>query len=116
MSANTGWFEITQLPHAVTLIREPYHAEDVKSYLVEGERNVAVLDTGTGAGDFHALARELSDREPIVLQSHAHWDHVGAASKFERVLIHPAEADELRAGYGNERMRAWFAPERAQVD
>ena len=34
------------------MIREPHHVEDVKSYLIEGSRDVAVLDTGTGAGDF----------------------------------------------------------------
>ena len=30
----------------ITMIREPHHSEDVKSYLIEGSRDVAVLDTG----------------------------------------------------------------------
>ena len=70
-SPDQGWFEVRQFPHAVTMIREPHHREDVKSYLIEGSRDVAVLDTGTGAGDFVGLVASLSSRRPRVLQTHA---------------------------------------------
>lgn len=92
------------------MIAEPGHHEDVKSYLVEGTEYVAVLDTGMGFGDFKALADSLSDREPIVLLSHAHFDHIGDAHKYDDMRVHPAEADALRAGYPHERMREWIEP------
>ncbi len=72
---------------------------------------VAVLDTGMGFGDFKGLADSLSSKSPIVLLSHAHFDHIGDAWKYEQVLVHPAEADDLRAGYPLERMRRWFDDE-----
>ena len=109
-NGRADWFRVERFPHGVTMIAEPGHEEDVKSYLVEGERDVAVLDTGMGVGDFEGLVRSLTDREPIVLHSHAHFDHIGASHRFRRVLVHPSEADDLAAGYPNERFRTLFEP------
>jgi glyoxylase-like metal-dependent hydrolase (beta-lactamase superfamily II) len=57
------------------------------------------------------LVRELSDHAPLVVQSHAHWDHIGASAHFERVLVHPAEADALGYDFPNDQLRWWFRPE-----
>ena len=110
-----GWFEVRRFPHPNTKIREPHHFEDVKSYLIEGSRDVAVLDTGTGAGDFAGLVGSLSSRRPRVLQTHADWDHIGASYRFEEVLVHPSEAEKLRAGYPAARYTAEFSPELADI-
>jgi glyoxylase-like metal-dependent hydrolase (beta-lactamase superfamily II) len=102
------WFEVRRFPRGITMIGEPHHREDVKSYLVEGERDVAVIDTGMGVGDFPGLVARLSSRRPRVFQTHAHWDHIGASHRFAEVLVHPAEADGLRAGYPPARFAAAF--------
>lgn len=111
MQTSHGWFDVQRFRNGITMIAEPGHFEDVKSYLVEGERDVAVLDTGMGVGDFAGLVASLSDREPIVLLSHAHFDHIGAVSQFNRVLVHPSEAGAVREGYPNERFQPWFGDE-----
>lgn len=111
MSTSHGWFDVSSIGPGVWSIAEPGHAEEVHSYLIEGERDVAVLDTGMGVGDFRGLVRELSDREPLVIQSHAHWDHIGASAEFDRVLIHPAEAEDLARDVPNEDLQPWFIPE-----
>lgn len=108
--SDQSWFEVRRFPHAVTMIREPHHREDVKIYLIEGSRDVAVLDTGTGAGDFAGLVASLSSRRPRILQTHAHWDHIGASFRFDDVLVHPAEAETLRAGYPADRYIEAFSP------
>jgi glyoxylase-like metal-dependent hydrolase (beta-lactamase superfamily II) len=108
------WFEVRRFPNAITMIREPHHFEDVKSYLIEGSRDVAVLDTGTGAGDFAGLVGTLSSRRPRILQTHADWDHIGASFRFDEVLVHPSEADKLRAGHPAARYVADFSPELAE--
>ena len=110
METSHGWFDVKRFPNGVTMIAEPGHYENVKSYLVEGERDVAVLDTGMGVGDFAGLVGTLSDRDPIVLHSHAHFDHIGASNRFARVLVHRSELDDLRAGYDNSKFRPWFEP------
>ncbi len=107
-----GWFDVSTIGPGVTMIAEPGHEEDVKSYLIEGSRDVAVLDTGMGVGDFRGLVDSLSDRNPVVLQSHAHWDHIGDSSRFERVYVHPAEETHLAETYPNEDLRPWFSSEK----
>ena len=113
MPVTDAWFEVQRFPHGITMIREPHQSEGVKSYLVEGERDVAVIDTGTGAGDFPALVASLSDKRPRVLQSHGHWDHAGHSYAFPEVLIHPAEVDGMRRGFPAQRYVAAFSPEQA---
>ena len=93
-----AWFEVQHFPHGITMIREPHQSEDVKSYLVEGERDVAIIDTGTGAGDFPGLVASLSSKRPRVLQSHGHWDHAGHSYAFDEVLIHPSEVEGCAEG------------------
>ena len=112
----SDWFEITRLPHAVTMIREPHHAEDVKSFLIEGSRDVAILDTGLGVGDFAGLVDGLSTKRPRVLQTHAHWDHIGASHQFDEVHVHPSEAAGLREGWSSERYIAAFAADHVDHD
>jgi len=114
--SDQNWFEVRRFPHGVTMIREPHHREDVKSYLIEGSRDVAVLDTGTGAGDFTGLVASLSSRRPRVLQTHAHWDHIGASHRFADVLVHPAVNEALRAGYPPDRYVAAFASDSVDVE
>jgi glyoxylase-like metal-dependent hydrolase (beta-lactamase superfamily II) len=106
------WYETRDLGNGITVIAEPLHEEGVKSYLVEGSRDVAVIDTGLGVSDFPALVRSLSDRDPLVLQTHGHWDHIGHSYAFERVLIHPSEAYTLRRGFPNAMYRPLFSPKR----
>ncbi|HUG14095.1 MAG TPA: DinB family protein [Thermomicrobiales bacterium] len=109
METSHGWFDVRRFPHGVTMIAEPGHYEDVKSYLIEGDRDVAVLDTGMGVGDFADLVASLTDRDPIVLHSHAHFDHIGASHRYDRVLVHPTESADLRAGYPNSSFEPWFS-------
>ncbi len=97
------WFEVRHFPHGVTMIREPHHSEDVKSYLVEGDAEMEVIDAGLGVGDFAGLVAKISSRPPRLLQTHAHWDHVGASHRFANVFVHAAEADALRSGMPSER-------------
>jgi glyoxylase-like metal-dependent hydrolase (beta-lactamase superfamily II) len=111
-----NWYEVIDAGNGVTIIREVMRVEDIKSFLVEGARDVAVLDTGMGVGDFAKLVSELSDKRPIVLQSHAHWDHIGASYRFDRVLVHPSEAEELRSGLSNEEFCPMFGPGKIELD
>lgn len=114
--ARHDWYDVIDAGQGVTIIREVMRVEDVKSFLVEGERDVAVLDTGMGVGDFAKLVSELSSKRPIVLQSHAHWDHIGASYRFDRVLVHPSEADELRRGLSNEEFSPMFGPGKIELE
>lgn len=94
--------------NGIIRIDEHGHRHRINSYLVEGKHDVAVIDAGMGFANFKALADTLSDRDPIVLLTHAHWDHVGDAYLYDRVLVHASEADDLRTGTTNRQLRHWF--------
>jgi glyoxylase-like metal-dependent hydrolase (beta-lactamase superfamily II) len=92
-------FEVQRLPDGVIMIREADHREAVAFYLVSGNRDVAVIDTGLGSGDLPGLVARLSPRRPVVLQTHRHWDHIGASRHFVDVRAHAAELTVRRTGW-----------------
>ncbi len=111
MSTIHGWFQVEQFAGGIIQIGEPGHYENVKSWLVEGKTHVALIDTGMGVSGRYQLVESLTDRQPLVLISHGHFDHIGSAHFYPRILVHELESDKLRAGYPNQRYRPWFARE-----
>ena len=105
------WFAVRRAEPGICIIEEPYHVERVKSYLIEGSERAIVLDTGMGVGDLRGLVASLTDRPVFVVNSHAHWDHIGGNRQFDEIWIHAAEASMLDAGVPNERLRRAFQPE-----
>jgi glyoxylase-like metal-dependent hydrolase (beta-lactamase superfamily II) len=107
----TDWYDVIDLPHGIRAIRERLReGTDVSSFLVEGEHTAAVIDTGTGVGDFEHLVTFLTSLPVMLLQSHAHWDHIGSSYRFKDVRVHPADADDLRAGEANAGYVKHFGP------
>lgn len=109
-----GWFEVRRPEPGVFTIVEPLHVEEVKSSLVVGAERAVLIDTGMGVGDIRALVAELTEQPVTIVNSHAHWDHIGGNHLFAgetEVLIHEAEAANLAAGVGNAKLRQAFAPE-----
>jgi glyoxylase-like metal-dependent hydrolase (beta-lactamase superfamily II) len=110
-SLGQGWFDVSTVAEAVWAIQEPRQAEEVYSYLIEGRDRAVLIDTGTGAGDIAALARELTNRPISVINSHAHWDHVGGNWQFADIAIHRLEAERLPLGVPNTRLFREFGPD-----
>ncbi len=75
-----------------------------------GDESAILIDTGMGVANIRDVVETLTDKPVTVVNSHAHWDHIGGNHLFEDILIHPDEADDLPKGYPNTRMRTWFAP------
>ena len=110
----SDWFRVTAEAPGVYRIAEPMHSEGVSAYLVEGERDAAVIDTGLGVGNMLEVVQRLTTRDPIVLQTHGHWDHIGSTWRFARRLIHPREAYTLPRGFPNWMYAPLFSPERLE--
>lgn len=80
------WFEVYRIDAHTYALLEPGQWQEVISWVIEGEERTLLFDTGLGIGDVATLARALTDRELIVLNSHTHFDHVGGNHAFERLL------------------------------
>jgi glyoxylase-like metal-dependent hydrolase (beta-lactamase superfamily II) len=92
-------FEVQRFPHGVIMIREADDREEVAFYLVSGSRDAAIIDTGLGGGDLPGLVARLTCCRPVILQTHRHWDHIGASSDFADVRVHAAELAVRRVGW-----------------
>jgi glyoxylase-like metal-dependent hydrolase (beta-lactamase superfamily II) len=110
MGLEQSWFRVWEDRPGIWVIEEPLHSEVVKSYLVIGNDRAALIDTGMGVGDLNALVRSITDLPIVVLQSHAHNDHIGSAWQFDAVCVHPAEAEALAKGMSADRLANWFSP------
>ncbi|MCC6313063.1 MAG: MBL fold metallo-hydrolase, partial [Thermomicrobiales bacterium] len=108
-----GWFRVSEPEPGVFAIEEPLHAERVASFLIVGTQRALLVDAGMGVGDLPALIATLTDRPVTLLVSHAHFDHVGSAHRFAGrapILVHPLEADRLRAGMEAAQIAQFFEP------
>jgi len=101
------WFEVYRLPEGSYAVYEPFQFEEAMSYLVPGEERAALIDTGTGIGDLRGLVEELTDLPVFVINTHTHWDHIGADSRFDdvRCFDHPECIAKLTRGVGREKLK-----------
>lgn len=76
------WFHVYQVLPGIKAIYEPYHFQEVISYLVEGEQTDMLFDSGMGIGDMKHLVETLTDKPVMLVNSHSHFDHVGSNWQF----------------------------------
>lgn len=79
------WFEVYQVVPQVFAIYEPHQAEETIAYLILGEKQALLFDTGLGISDIREVTRKLTRLPIVVLNSHTHDDHVGGNWQFETV-------------------------------
>ena len=110
-----SWFDVRELEPGVHLIGEPGH---VNSFLVQGSSSAVLIDTGLGVADIRAVAKELTDKPLLVINSHYHFDHTGGNRLFDEVAIHriggplleepsPDEYADLYMAYTKRVLEAW---------
>jgi glyoxylase-like metal-dependent hydrolase (beta-lactamase superfamily II) len=110
---NTDWFRTTEVAPGITAIREPFHSEDVISYLIKGSKQSFLIDSGMGLADISTV---LLKSGISVLLTHTHWDHMGGASSFNDIYVfnHDFEIDRLSRGWNGSEIvgynREEFAP------
>ena len=100
------WFAVQKVASGVWLIAEPGH---VNSWLVEGRERAVLIDTGLGIAAIRPVVEGLTRRPVSVVNTHAHFDHVGGNNEFADVAIHELGLAKLRQGVPPERLTAYLA-------
>ena len=79
---------------------------DINCYLVEGEKYALLIDTMLGYGDLNAYCRTLTDKPIKVVNTHAHWDHVGGNFFFDSCYMSVRDIATFQAyiGYSREQI------------
>jgi glyoxylase-like metal-dependent hydrolase (beta-lactamase superfamily II) len=90
-----SWFRVAPLEPGVWLVAEPGH---VNSWLIRGAERSVLLDTGLGIADISAAVAAVCPREPLVVNSHVHFDHVGGNDLFADTAMHELGPEWIEAG------------------
>lgn len=93
------WFETRSAPDArITRIWEPHVHRLLRAnfWHVRGSERDLVIDGGLGVHGAREALPWMFAREPLLVLTHAHCDHTGAAPEFAQRTIHEAEAAALR--------------------
>ncbi len=106
------WFEVYKLPGNIYAIYEPYQFEEALCYLVIGEDRAALIDAGTGVGDLKKLVDELTDLPVTLINTHAHYDHVGDNYQFSEIAIYESvlEINKMIEGVTNQALQRHIQP------
>lgn len=70
------------------------------TFLLIGEEKAMLIDTGIGIGDLAGFIATLTDKPLMVCITHDHADHVGGASAFTDVYLHPKDMVDFASGGG----------------
>jgi glyoxylase-like metal-dependent hydrolase (beta-lactamase superfamily II) len=85
MNVPDKWFEVYRIRPGVFAIYEPHQQEEIISYLIVGEKQALLFDTGMGISNIKKVVEGLTLLPVTVLNSHTHNDHVGDNWRFSRV-------------------------------
>ena len=85
LSYSDGWFEVYEVQDSVFALYEPLQWQEVISYLILGDEFALLFDTGNGIGDISQVVSSITTLPVRVLNSHAHYDHVGGNADFDLV-------------------------------
>src|SRR6476619_2788181 len=79
------WFEVYRIRPGILAIYEPRQQEEIISYLILGEKQALLFDTGMGISDMKKVVEGLTDLPVSVMNSHTHNDHVSGNWRFARI-------------------------------
>src|SRR5205823_14057033 len=104
------WFEVFEVATAVFAIYEPHQSEETISYLIAGDRQALLFDTGMGIGDIRKVIAQLTRLPIVVLNSHTHNDHVGDNWQFETIYGMDTDFTRENARGSHEDAQAEITP------
>ena len=97
MSASTcSWFSRREVAHNIWHVTEPSYRADYRCniFLVQGRDYDIVIDSGLGLASLREFIAPLSEN-PVLVASHAHYDHLGSNWEFDQRWAHANEAEIL---------------------
>lgn len=81
------FYTVERLDAQTFAISEPRYFRDVYSYLIVGDREALLIDSGSPIRDISAIVTQLTDKPVSVVATHLHFDHVGNHTRFAKVLM-----------------------------
>lgn len=86
-------YRIERIGAHTWLIEEFDEKVKVYMYLLAGNREAVLIDTGMGMIPLRRIVASLTDLPVKVLLTHGHIDHIGGTGAFEEVYLHEEDMD-----------------------
>lgn len=100
-------YRVFELDAHTWRIEEYDEISSVYLYLLEGDQSALLLDTGLGQIDLPQLVAGLTRLPVQVLNTHAHFDHIGGNGLFDRVMI-PRDDQQMYRLHTSPELQAQF--------
>ncbi|MFD5462836.1 MBL fold metallo-hydrolase [Kitasatospora sp. NPDC127059] len=96
----SDWYEQLELGSGLVRVSEPRVSPllSAKMWWLRGTDRDLVVDAGLGVVPLRDALPPMFERDPLVVLTHAHLDHVGGAHEFRERAAHTADAAILAAG------------------
>ena len=104
------WFRVYKPAPGVFAIYEPHQSEETIGYLITGDKQALLFDTGMGISDVKKVTTELTKLPIIVLNSHTHDDHVGGNWQFDTIYSMDSDFTRQNARGSKADAQAEIAP------
>lgn len=87
------WYTFAPVDDAITLIQEPYADPwiSANTWHIRGSERDLLVDCALGVAPLRPEVIARFGREPVVVLSHGHLDHMGCAHEFAEVWAHERE-------------------------
>ena len=86
VDVGSDWYTVYRVEPGVFAIVEPRQFQEAISYLIVGTTRALLFDTGIGLVPLRPTVERLTTLPVTVLNSHTHFDHVGANAEFSEIL------------------------------
>jgi glyoxylase-like metal-dependent hydrolase (beta-lactamase superfamily II) len=111
VSVSDSWFEVFEVAPSVFALYEPHQAEETIGYLIVGDKQALLFDTGMGISDIRKVTAKLTGLPIIVLNSHTHNDHVGGNWQFDTIYAMDTDFTRANAQGSREDAQSEIAPD-----
>lgn len=99
------WYDVYRVKPWLHVIYEAGIFDEPVIYLIEGEREAAVIDGGSGIGRLDKLVAELTEKPFFLLLTHTHNDHIGGCKHFRDIAAFDDVMTWERAAKGYEKAK-----------
>ena len=89
------WFTVEKIDKDTFAISEYKHWEETHCYLLCGDKQAVLIDTGLGVDNIKNVVDGLTTLPILVLTTHVHWDHIGGHKYFDHIAVFENEKSWL---------------------
>ncbi|WP_440896733.1 MBL fold metallo-hydrolase [Amphibacillus sp. Q70] len=104
--------EVVEIDKATWMISEGIGRSRAHCYLVEGNNQAALIDTGLHVIEMKSIVEKLTDKETVILSTHGHIDHVSNHYQFDKIYLNGKDDAIYDLAYNSELratlLRGWF--------